>query len=62
MDTAQIRAILGDAWHGDNSLLAPFEWVNYVRWLCGDKTVRLEGDFTAAELEAIAAHMRAQGG
>ena len=56
MDTAQIRAMLGDAVRQDGSLYQVVPWIS---WHSGSQWgITLDGEFTADQLEAIAAHMR----
>lgn len=56
MTLEEARAILGVAVQPDGSLDA---LGHYMEWKPGDKTIILDDDFTADELEAMAVHMRA---
>lgn len=59
MDTAQIRAILGDAAQEDGglNLIGGMK----IRWDIESPVAFVRGRFTPTDLEAIAAHMRAHG-
>ncbi len=57
-DEAKRREVLGDAIQADGSLHRLTEYIN---WHPEWDEATLDGSFTADELEAIAAHMRAHG-
>lgn len=64
MDTTQIRAILGDAVTCEIGLLDRSDPCGHgarLEWWPNNEHVDMHGWFTADELEAIAAHMRAHG-
>lgn len=56
MDLTEAVDILGSTIQSDNHL---YDRMNYTSWEKRDKTITLDGEFSADELEAMAIWMRA---